>query len=140
MRAFRTRIQVLPRSSRKKKGAKPVKAKFQQLLYAYGTPFGVVSTEEGNKKERPDSQRINGTIQAITEDGQLGPVYRDVLDLVDYRGFAALVYRNNGGVQMFDKHLSPLTPVHAWIAFRRWATSRTFVAGTWLRLIQQPEA
>jgi hypothetical protein len=100
-----------------KKDAKPVKAKFQQLLYVYGTPFGVVSTEEGNKKERPDSRRINGAIQAITEDGQLGPVYRDVLDLVDYGDFTALVYRNNGGVQMFNKHLSPLSPVltDAWL-------------------------
>lgn len=99
------------------KGAKPVKAKFQELLYAYGTPFGILSRQEGNKKERPDSRRINGTIQAITEDGQLGAVYRDVLDLVDYGDFTALVYRNNGGVQMFDKHLSPLSPVltDAWL-------------------------
>lgn len=99
------------------KGAKPVKAPFSSILSIGGTPFGLVSRSEGNKKERPDSIRVNGTIMAISETGQPGATYKDVLDIVDYGDFTLLVYRNNGGVQIFDKFLAPLSPVltDAWL-------------------------
>lgn len=99
------------------KGAKPVKAPFSSLLSIGGTSFGLVSTSEGSKKERPDSIRVNGTIMAISENGQPGATYKDVLDVVDYGDFTILVYRNNGGVQVFDKSLTPLSPVmtDAWL-------------------------
>ncbi|MEZ5945582.1 MAG: hypothetical protein R3C04_01785 [Hyphomonas sp.] len=111
-----------------RKGSKPVKVQFKEILYAYGTPFGVVSTQSGNKKERPDSRRLNGTIQAITENGQLGAVYENVLDIVDYGDFTVLVYRQKGGVQIFDKHLSPLSPVltDAWLFQTNYADSEGY--------------
>lgn len=100
-----------------KKGAKPVKAPFASILSIGGTSFGLVSRSDGNKKERPDSLRVNGTIMAIGSDGQPGATYKDVLDAVDYGDFTLLVYRNNGGVQIFDKALEPLSPVltDAWL-------------------------